>query len=221
MSGVAGAGLPVPLRGVRTAGAGGDGLRHACLASTTSSLPEVVGDAGLLVDPLDVDAIAAGLRPSRPTCDLRRELRRARARASRGLHLGARRPRDAGRAPGGCPRHGRRLRSVNVRIAPVVEFDAWSASWSSSWQTSATSSRPRRRSARLRLAHPSAHIGGAGHARRARRSSRAPTSWTRSSRSTRWPSTARSAPGRRCRWRSRWRGGCARVAGTRWCCSTT
>ena len=32
------------------------------LTSTTSSLPEVVGDAGLLVDPLDVGAIADGLR---------------------------------------------------------------------------------------------------------------------------------------------------------------
>ncbi len=31
------------------------------LASNTSSLPEVVGDGGLLVDPLDVTAIAAGL----------------------------------------------------------------------------------------------------------------------------------------------------------------
>lgn len=31
------------------------------LASTTSSLPEVVGDGGLLVDPLDEEAIAAGL----------------------------------------------------------------------------------------------------------------------------------------------------------------
>jgi len=31
------------------------------IASNVSSLPEVVGDAGLLVDPLDVDAIAAGL----------------------------------------------------------------------------------------------------------------------------------------------------------------
>jgi glycosyltransferase involved in cell wall biosynthesis len=31
------------------------------LTSTTSSMPEVVGDAGLLVDPLDVNAISAGL----------------------------------------------------------------------------------------------------------------------------------------------------------------
>jgi len=31
------------------------------LASNTSSLPEVAGDAGLLVDPLNIDAIAAGI----------------------------------------------------------------------------------------------------------------------------------------------------------------
>jgi glycosyltransferase involved in cell wall biosynthesis len=31
------------------------------LASNTSSLPEVIGDGGLLVDPLDTSAIAAGL----------------------------------------------------------------------------------------------------------------------------------------------------------------
>jgi glycosyltransferase involved in cell wall biosynthesis len=31
------------------------------LTSTTSSMPAVVGDAGLLVDPLDVNAISAGL----------------------------------------------------------------------------------------------------------------------------------------------------------------
>ena len=31
------------------------------IGSNVSSIPEVVGDAGLLVDPLDVDAIAAGL----------------------------------------------------------------------------------------------------------------------------------------------------------------
>jgi glycosyltransferase involved in cell wall biosynthesis len=31
------------------------------IGSNTSSIPEVVGEAGLLVDPTDVDAIAAGL----------------------------------------------------------------------------------------------------------------------------------------------------------------
>jgi glycosyltransferase involved in cell wall biosynthesis len=31
------------------------------LAANRASLPEVVGDAGLLVDPMDVDAIARGL----------------------------------------------------------------------------------------------------------------------------------------------------------------
>jgi glycosyltransferase involved in cell wall biosynthesis len=32
------------------------------IASNVSSLPEVVGDAALLVDPLDVDDLAAGIR---------------------------------------------------------------------------------------------------------------------------------------------------------------
>src|SRR5439155_5477913 len=39
----------------------------AVLTSTTSALPEVVGDAALLVDPLDEEAIAAGLE--RLLCD--------------------------------------------------------------------------------------------------------------------------------------------------------
>ena len=34
----------------------------AVLTSTTSALPEVAGDAACLVDPTDVDAIAAGIR---------------------------------------------------------------------------------------------------------------------------------------------------------------
>jgi glycosyltransferase involved in cell wall biosynthesis len=44
------------------------------LASNTSSLPEVVGDAGLLVDPLDVAAIADGLRTLADDAALRHEL---------------------------------------------------------------------------------------------------------------------------------------------------
>jgi len=44
------------------------------LASSTSSLPEVVGDAGLLVDPLDVDAIADGLERLVSDPDLRATL---------------------------------------------------------------------------------------------------------------------------------------------------
>jgi len=44
------------------------------LASNTSSLPEVVGEAGLLVDPLDVDAIAAGLDRLILDAPLRQEL---------------------------------------------------------------------------------------------------------------------------------------------------
>jgi glycosyltransferase involved in cell wall biosynthesis len=53
------------------------------LASSTSSLPEVVGDAGLLVDPLDVDAIAQGLRRLVDDGALRAELAgRGQARAA-------------------------------------------------------------------------------------------------------------------------------------------
>ena len=43
--------------------------------SNTSSLPEVVGDAGLLFDPLDVDAIAAAIRRALESPELRVELR--------------------------------------------------------------------------------------------------------------------------------------------------
>jgi alpha-1,3-rhamnosyl/mannosyltransferase len=44
------------------------------IASTSSSLPEVVGDAGLLVDPLDVDAIASAMCKLLEDADLRSRL---------------------------------------------------------------------------------------------------------------------------------------------------
>jgi alpha-1,3-rhamnosyl/mannosyltransferase len=44
------------------------------LASNVSSLPEVVGDAGVMVDPQDVDAIAAGMTRLWQDDALRREL---------------------------------------------------------------------------------------------------------------------------------------------------
>ncbi|MBS1245721.1 MAG: group 1 glycosyl transferase, partial [Chloroflexi bacterium] len=40
----------------------------------TSSLPEVVGDAALLVDPLDVDALAQAMARLLDDADLRRTL---------------------------------------------------------------------------------------------------------------------------------------------------
>ncbi len=53
------------------------------LTSSTSSMPEVVGEAGLLVDPLDTDAIADGLRRLADDSELRSELgRRGMARAA-------------------------------------------------------------------------------------------------------------------------------------------
>jgi glycosyltransferase involved in cell wall biosynthesis len=44
------------------------------IASTTSSLPELVGDAGLLVDPLSVDEIAAAMTRLAGDAALRHEL---------------------------------------------------------------------------------------------------------------------------------------------------
>lgn len=79
------------------------------IASNTSSLPELVGDAGLLVDPLDVNAIAAKLARLAASPELRADLaakgrvraaqftwERAADRALRALEAAAR----AGRADG-------------------------------------------------------------------------------------------------------------------------
>jgi glycosyltransferase involved in cell wall biosynthesis len=53
------------------------------IASRTSSLPEVMGDAGLLIDPLDVDALAAAMTRILADIELRACLStRGRARAS-------------------------------------------------------------------------------------------------------------------------------------------
>ena len=46
------------------------------VASNTSSLPEVVGEAGLLVDPLNTDALAAALELALLDEPLRARLRR-------------------------------------------------------------------------------------------------------------------------------------------------
>jgi glycosyltransferase involved in cell wall biosynthesis len=54
------------------------------LASNLTALPEILGGAALLVDPLDVDAIAAGLVSLATDSGLRRELR------MKGLHRAAR-----------------------------------------------------------------------------------------------------------------------------------
>jgi hypothetical protein len=59
------------------------GLGAAVLTSNCTSLPEVVRDAGVLVDPSEVEAIYAGMRMLSVRDDLAEELRvRARERAS-------------------------------------------------------------------------------------------------------------------------------------------
>ena len=55
------------------------------IASTASSLPEVVGEAGLLVDPLDVDALAAAMARVLTDPDLREHLRTAGLDRARGF----------------------------------------------------------------------------------------------------------------------------------------
>ena len=57
----------------------------AVLASNVTALPEVVGDAGFLVDPFDVEAIAYGLRRLVEDETLRKELRRKGLQRSQGF----------------------------------------------------------------------------------------------------------------------------------------
>jgi len=53
------------------------------VTSNTSSLPEVVGDAGLMVDPLDIEALARAMAEALDNTDLRTRL------AARGLERAA------------------------------------------------------------------------------------------------------------------------------------
>ena len=59
------------------------------VTSRISSLPEVVGDAAVLVDPYSVDDIASGLDRVLGDAGLRAPPRGARARARRAVQLGA------------------------------------------------------------------------------------------------------------------------------------
>ena len=81
--------LPVAVRGLRAAGPRGDGVRDAGRDARGGATEEVAGGAAVLVDPLDADAIAAGIAEAVRRRD---ELRRARPRARAPVHLGARAP---------------------------------------------------------------------------------------------------------------------------------
>ena len=72
------------------------------LTSNVSSLPEVAGDAAVLVDPADVDAIAAGLSELVADDDLRAVLSAAGRRAGVAVHLGGDGARDRRRAARGA-----------------------------------------------------------------------------------------------------------------------
>jgi glycosyltransferase involved in cell wall biosynthesis len=51
-------------------------LGTAALTSNSSSLPEIAGGAALLVDPMDQDSIARGIRTLDADADLRKDLAR-------------------------------------------------------------------------------------------------------------------------------------------------
>ena len=72
----------------------------AVVTSATTSTAEVAGDAALLVDPLDVDAIAARHAAAARRPGARRADRGGGPRAGRHVHLGAHRRRDGRRLPG-------------------------------------------------------------------------------------------------------------------------
>ena len=83
------------------------------VASNVSSLPEVVGDAGLLVDPTDEDALAAALERIAGDPALRARLRELGAGPRASVLVGALRRRD----PGGRPAD---RRVVTLRDGPVL-----------------------------------------------------------------------------------------------------
>ncbi len=58
------------------------------LTSNRSAMPEVAGNAALLVDPVDVHSIADGLVRLATNADLRDTLVRAGYRAREGIYLG-------------------------------------------------------------------------------------------------------------------------------------
>ena len=84
-------GVPVALGGLRADGPRGDGVRRARgRRRTRGGLPEVVGDAGLLVDPTDVDALREAMYTLAGQESLRAALRArglARARAFSWRHV--------------------------------------------------------------------------------------------------------------------------------------
>ena len=67
------------------------------ITSNRSALPEVAGDAALLVDPEDTEALGQALRELTVNEDLRRELARRGTARARDVHLGESRPRNLGR----------------------------------------------------------------------------------------------------------------------------
>ena len=119
-----GTGVSVALRGLRLPATRGDG-RRGCpvVASRAGAIPEVVGDAALLVDPDDVDALAAALHTAvhdderRRDASSRRYGTRSTASRGRGWPTSWRSSTTGSRREGGDHRRTR-VRRSSPRRAP-------------------------------------------------------------------------------------------------------
>ncbi len=131
-------------------------------ASNAGAIPEVAGDAAVLFDPTDVDAMAAAMLEAD---NRREELREARARPCRAVHVGRDgasprgrlsqlrsakrpqvRPRRSEPARPDAPRRARRRRPTPasaLTTLPATETDGTNAAHVSAAMTSAASAIPR------------------------------------------------------------------------------
>ena len=88
------------------------------VASAVGALPEVVGPAGLLVEPRDADRLAHALRAAWADDRVHRGIADGRGRAHRAgaAEMVGRRPGDAGRLRGGCGGQDRGIRRIRAGL---------------------------------------------------------------------------------------------------------
>ena len=147
------------LRGLRADLPGGDGLRHAVVAADRAALPETCGDAALLVDPDDGEALTAAVLIAAGDAAARAALRCRRAAARRPVQLGPDRPVGgtqarwarlselAGRGVGGFARSGFAARAA-ARHCDVRDFYSYTRKSAARLVVSAGKARVGRRAPR-------------------------------------------------------------------------
>ena len=98
------------------------------ITSNVSSLPEVVGDAALLIDPYDAGAIADAMRRVLTDAALRADLRAQRARRARASSRGSARSRASARSTRRCcgePARAARQRDARLARPRVALVHDW------------------------------------------------------------------------------------------------